>query len=564
MKRVRCAIYTRKSSEEGLEQKFNSLDAQREACEAYIRSQASLGWQMMKERFDDGGISGGTLKRPALQRLLTALEGNRVDIIVIYKIDRLTRSLTDFAKLAERFDELHVSFVSVTQQFNTATSMGRLMLNVLLSFAQFEREITGERIRDKIRASKQKGMWMGGIVPLGYDLADRSLHINTGEAQTIRELYETYLKVGNVTALYREAKAAGLRTKIRVRPDGTTAGNRVLSRGHLHRILSNPLYRGEIVHKEKSYPGLHEPIVDQAIWDRVQDSLANNRVGQHYRKTAKHTSLLAGLLYDISGDRYLPSHTCRHRKRYRYYVQVPTDEKDASPDNCAQRVPADQIEKPVKTAILDILTSPEKLTDALGQDFTAAELRSLLSEARKLAGQLKKAGTSHWRQSLSGVLEQVTLGAGQIRLQISKPGLIAKLGMPANCPTVGNNDWNCEIPYELRNRGQQLRIVPNGEIQMSGSEPDPTLFKLLRRAHNWRRQLETGQPQSITDLAATNSVNASYFTRVLRLAYLAPDIVKAIVSGRQPTELTANRLVRMHELPIDWPSQRQYLGFPTV
>jgi len=564
MNSVRCAIYTRKSSEDGLEQEFNSLDAQRESCEAYVKSQNSLGWQVMRDRFDDGGISGGTLERPALQRLLAALEANRVDIIVIYKIDRLTRSLTDFAKLAERFDELKVSFVSVTQQFNTATSMGRLMLNVLLSFAQFEREITGERIRDKISASKQKGMWMGGIVPLGYDLADRSLHVNASEAETVLQLYETYLEVGNVTTLYREAKAIGFRTKTRVRPDGTIAGNRELSRGHLHRILSNPLYRGEVVHKGKRYPGLHEPIVDQTLWGRVQDSLAANRVGQRSRETATHTSLLAGLLYDVSGGRFVPSHTSRRQKRYRYYVQAPSDEKDASLNHSAQRIPADQIEKPVKTAVLDVLTSPEQLTDALGREFNAAELRSLVSKARKFAGQLKKAGTRDWRESLSGVLEKVTLGTGQIRLRISRPGLIDWLGALPHSPSVSNKDWICEIPYELRNRGQQLRIVPSASIQRSGSGPDPTLIKLLRRAHDWRRQLETGRSQSITDLAATNGVNPSYFTRVLRLAYLAPDIVEAIVAGRQPSELTANRLVRIHDVPIDWPGQREHLGFPAV
>lgn len=457
-----------------------------------------------------------------------------------------------------------MSFVSVTQQFNTATSIGRLMLNVLLSFAQFEREITGERIRDKIRASKQKGMWMGGIVPLGYDLADRALHVNCVEAKTIRHLYEMYLELGNVTALYREAKAAGYRTKTRARPDGTSAGNCVLSRGHLHRILSNPLYRGEIVHKGKRYQGLHEPIVDQALWERVRESLAANRVGQQSRQTAIQMSLLAGLLYDVSGDRYVPSHTSRRQKRYRYYVQVPSDEKYASPDHCARRIPADQIEKPVKAAILDILTSPEKLTEALGHDFNAAELRNFVSEARKFAGQLKKAGAGDWRESLSGVLKKVTLGAGHIRLHISSSGLMRWLGASSNSPSVNNKDWNCEIPYELRNRGQQLRIVPSALIQSSGSEPDPTLIKLLRRAHVWRQQLETGRPQSITDLAATNGVNPSYFTRVLRLAYLAPDIIEAIVAGRQPPQMTANRLVRMHDVPIDWPGQREHLGFPAV
>ena len=564
MKRLRCAIYTRKSSEEGLEQEFNSLDAQREACEAYIKSQAELGWRAMSERYDDGGISGGTLERPALKRLLAALEAKRVDIIVIYKIDRLTRSLTDFGRLAERFDELKVSFVSVTQQFNTATSMGRLMLNVLLSFAQFEREITGERIRDKIRASKQKGMWMGGMVPLGYDLADRSLLINPVEAQTIRQLYEMYIEVGSITALNRQAKAAGLRTKTRVREDGTSVGNRILSRGHLHRILSSPLYCGEIVHKAKRYPGLHEPIIDRALWDRVQNLLEANRTGRRHRKSAQHTSLLTGILFDVSGDRYVPSHTSRQKKRYRYYVQVPNKEQEASPAHRARRLPAIEIEKPVKAALLDILTSRERISEIIGQSLSATELRGIFKKAQKLATRLETVSTSNWREALSGVLERVTLGAGEIRLKISRNGLGERLGRPVIPEAFDDKHWYCEIPYTLRNRGTQLRIVPEALSDTASPEPDPSLFKLIRRAHDWRRQLETGSPRTITDLAAANGVNASYFTRVLRLAYLAPDIVEAIVTGSQPPNLSANRLVRMLDLPMGWSGQREYLGLPAA
>jgi DNA invertase Pin-like site-specific DNA recombinase len=559
---VRCAIYTRKSSEEGLEQEFNSLDAQREACEAYIKSQAEMGWRTMSERYDDGGISGGTLERPALTRLLTALEAKRVDIIVIYRIDRLTRSLTDFGKLAERFDELKVSFVSVTQQFNTATSMGRLMLNVLLSFAQFEREITGERIRDKIRASKQKGMWMGGMVPLGYDLADRLLLINPAEARTVRQLYEMYLEAGSITALYRQAEAAGLRTKTRVREDGTSVGNRLLSRGHLHRILSNPLYCGEIVHKGKRYPGLHERIVGPTIWDRVQSSLEKNRTGCRYRKTAQHTSLLTGILFDDSGDRYVPSHTSRDKKRYRYYVRAPRDDKDATHGPGSRRLPALEIEKPVKTALLDVLLSRKRISEIIGEKLPATELRCLIKKAKELAARLENASTGDWREALSGLLEKVTLGTGRIRIKISRPGFGARLGQVINSEAFDDKYWYCEYPYKVRNRGRQLRIVPEGMNRAATPEPDPALLKLLLRAHDWRRQLETGQPRSIKDLAAINAVNASYFTRVLRLAYLAPDIVEAIVVGRQPPDLSANQLVRRLDLPTNWASQREYLGFP--
>jgi DNA invertase Pin-like site-specific DNA recombinase len=564
MSRLRCAIYTRKSSEEGLEQDFNSLDAQREACEAYIKSQTEFGWQVIRDRFDDGGISGGTLERPALQRLLKALDAKRIDIIVIYKIDRLTRSLTDFAKLAERFDELNVSFVSVTQQFNTATSMGRLMLNVLLSFAQFEREITGERIRDKIRASKQKGMWMGGTVPLGYDMEDRALRLNPTEAKLVRHLYDRYLELGTVTKLYREAKSTGLRTKKRVRADGTISGNGHFSRGHLHRVLSNPLYRGEIVHKGKRYVGQHDAIIDEETWDRVEGLVEANRSGGRYRKTAQHSSLLTGLLYDATGDRYIPSHTSRKHKRYRYYYQQTSDDKDASPEHAAHRVPAHQIEKPVKRSILDFLTSPEQVTEAIGQKLPAEQMRRLITAARQLIRCLENATPAEWREELNGVLDKVTLGTGRIRIQISRNELMAKLGAPTELINRRNEFWTCEVPYKLRNRGRQLRILPDGIAHVVASEPDPTLLKLLRRAHDWRQQLETGRPKTISDLAASNGINASYFTRVLRIAYLAPDIIQAIVDGKQPPELTANRLVGLKNLPIDWPGQREYLGFPAA
>ena len=274
---IRCAIYTRKSSEEGLEQDFNSLDAQRESCEAFIRSQKHEGWVCLSELYDDGGISGATMERPALKRLLADIEADRIDAVVVYKVDRLTRSLNDFAKIVEVFDRQAVSFVSVTQQFNTTTSMGRLTLNMLLSFAQFEREVTGERIRDKIAASKKKGMWMGGLPPLGYDVKDRKLVVNEREAETVRHIYRRYAALGSVLALKEELDRDGVVSKARVDKYGRRTGGRPLARGALYLMLQNRIYRGEIVHKENSYPGEHEAIIDQALWDEVQRQLAANR-----------------------------------------------------------------------------------------------------------------------------------------------------------------------------------------------------------------------------------------------------------------------------------------------
>ena len=301
IKRSRCAIYTRKSTEEGLEQDFNSLDAQREACAAFIQSQKHEGWTVLPTAYDDGGYSGGSMERPALQRLLADIEAGRIDVIVVYKVDRLTRALSDFAKLVEIFDRRGVSFVSITQQFNTTTSMGRLTLNILLSFAQFERELIGERVRDKIAASKKKGMWMGGTVPLGYDVKDRKLVVNKAEARTVVDIYRRYLRLKSVRALQAELDAAGIRSKRRVRPDGTESGNQRFSQGALYLLLQNRTYRGEATHKGNAYPGEHAAIVDKPLWDAVQAVLAENRVQRATGANTKAPSLLTGLLFDEAG-----------------------------------------------------------------------------------------------------------------------------------------------------------------------------------------------------------------------------------------------------------------------
>src|SRR4051794_11065634 len=317
--RKRCAIYTRKSSEEGLEQEFNSLHAQREACEAYIRSQKHEGWVALAQMYDDGGVSGGTMDRPALKRLLTDMEAGKINTVVVYKVDRLTRSLGDFAKIVEVFDRQQVSFVSITQSFNTTTSMGRLTLNMLLSFAQFEREVTGERIRDKIAASKRKGMWMGGLPPLGYDVQDRKLVANQSEAETVRAIYRRYADLGSVRALKQELDGIFV-SKRRVDRFGRERGGKSLARGALYLMLQNRIYRGEIVHKGASYPGAHEPIVDEELWAKVQSLLYDNRVGRDTGVHAAKPSLLAGLVHDDAGERLTPTHANKNGTRYRYYV----------------------------------------------------------------------------------------------------------------------------------------------------------------------------------------------------------------------------------------------------
>lgn len=319
-KRTRCAIYTRKSSEEELDQDFNSLNAQREACEVYISSQKAEGWVALPEFYDDGGISGGTLKRPALQKMLGDIDAGKVDQIVVYKIDRLTRSLADFAKLVERLEKAGASFVSVTQFFNTATSMGRLTLNVLLSFAQFEREVTAERIRDKIAASKKKGLWMGGLVPFGYAANGRTLCIVEPEAKTIRTLYDLYLELGTVREVQDEVKRRGLRTRTRTQKSGLQVGGRHFGRGHIHQILTNPLYAGRIRHKDQIYDGQHPAIIDGEIWNKVQVDLEVQAGRNRLKLKAVEPSPLIGKLFDETGERLTPSHANKNGVRHRYYV----------------------------------------------------------------------------------------------------------------------------------------------------------------------------------------------------------------------------------------------------
>jgi len=325
MKSLPCAIYTRKSTDEGLDQAFNSLDAQRAACSAYISSQAGEGWTEVATVYDDGGFSGGTLERPALQRLLGDIRVGRIKIVVVYKVDRLTRSLADFAKIIEALEEHDASFVSITQQFSTTTSMGRLTLNVLLSFAQFEREVTAERIRDKIAASKKKGMWMGGVVPLGYDVVERKLIINEAEAKVVRTIFELYRTHANTRLVMKEANRLELRTKQRDRNYGKRLGGELFTRGHINKILINRLYIGETTHKGASYPGEHAPIIGQDLWDAVQDQLGLNAVTRRTGSNTASPSLLTGLIETAEGLRLSPSHANKRGQRYRYYVSKPRD-----------------------------------------------------------------------------------------------------------------------------------------------------------------------------------------------------------------------------------------------
>ena len=394
---IPCAIYTRKSSEEGLEQEFNSLDAQREACEAYILSQRHAGWLALPNMYDDGGLSGGSMERPALKRLLDDVSVGRVKVIVVYKVDRLTRSLADFAKIVEVLDAHGASFVSVTQHFNTTTSMGRLTLNVLLSFAQFEREIAGERIRDKIAASKKKGMWMGGNVPLGYDVRDRKLVVNAEEAMTVRNIFQRYAELGSVSALKLELDRDGIVSKRRKDASGRCAGGVAFTRGALYLLLQNRIYRGEIVHKGEAYEGEHEPIIDADLWTTVAARLAQNRHERQLGSRSDEPSLLAGLLFDAATQRLTPSHAVKGSKRYRYYVSqsLVTSPRSKSPGG--MRIPAGDIEALVLDRLRQFFASPAEVGAAISEfDLPAATQEAMLSKASDVAsGWLERTGQDH-------------------------------------------------------------------------------------------------------------------------------------------------------------------------
>jgi site-specific DNA recombinase len=344
VKSIRCALYTRKSSEEGLDQSFNSLHAQREACESYVASQRHEGWQAISTHYDDGGFSGGNMDRPGLVHLMEDIAAHRIDTVVVYKVDRLTRSLADFAKIVEAFDAQGVSFVSVTQQFNTTSSMGRLTLNILLSFAQFEREVTGERIRDKIAASKKKGIWMGGVLPLGYDHRDRQLIVNPEEAKLVKEIFTQYLKLGNVFDLKRYLDQKGRRSKVRITAIGKKHGGELFGRGALYHLLANPIYVGEISHKKQIHPGKHEAILDRKLWEQVQAKLRSNRQSLTARTEASSSSMLAGLLFDANGVPYTPQHSVKKGRRHRYYTSRATLRR-AKEQPPMTRISAEALEK---------------------------------------------------------------------------------------------------------------------------------------------------------------------------------------------------------------------------
>jgi DNA invertase Pin-like site-specific DNA recombinase len=415
IRKLRCGVYTRKSSEEGLEQEFNSLDAQREACEAYITSQKAEGWLLVPDRYDDGGISGATLERPALKRLLADIEAQRVDVVVVYKIDRLSRALMDFSKLVEVFDRNNVTFVSITQSFNTTTSMGRLTLNILLSFAQFEREVIGERIRDKFAASRRKGMWMGGFVQLGYEVKDRKLVVNEPEAEIVRRVFEKFTKTGSVTRLVRQLREEGVCGK----------RGRLIDKGYVYQLFRSRVYLGEAVHKGTSYPGEHQAIISRSLWDKVHGILGEGARQRSARTRAQTPALLKGLIFGPTGCAMTPTHTRKGGRLYRYYISTDLLKHDA-PACTVRRVPAAEIEGAVIDQVRGLLRAPEMIIRTwragrrLIDGLTEAEVRDALQRLDPIWNELFPAEQARVIQLL---VERVDVSPKGVDIRLRTEGL---------------------------------------------------------------------------------------------------------------------------------------------
>jgi DNA invertase Pin-like site-specific DNA recombinase len=554
---IRCAIYTRKSTEEGLEQEFNSLDAQREACAAYVLSQRHEGWILLPEFYDDGGYSGGNMERPGLRRLLAAVGAGKIDVIVVYKVDRLTRALSDFARIVETLDAAGASFVSITQAFNTTTSMGRLTLNVLLSFAQFEREVISERVRDKIAASKQKGMWMGGAVPLGYDVIDRKLVPNTAEAETVRHIFRRYLEVRSVRELMEVLKAEGIRTKLQVRKDGATRGGIPFMRGPLYCLLKNPIYIGQIPHRKATYPGQHEPIVPLEQWNAVQALLAHNGAERKFGTNAAEASLLAGMIKDGEGRSLTPSHASKKHQHYRYYVSSSAEECRASKPT---RVPAGEIEKLVTEGVAQHLSDKNKLLDALQNAPLDAHGRDhLLHSWLALGARIPIMPRSELRELMMGIQLEVVVGANRCAATFDPECLRQRSERGEEAVSAAlEHRVTIALPGALVRRGQELRLVYTSNGQACDGRRDPRLISLLAKGFAARTELLC-QPASGNGSQA--QIRRAHLSRVARASYLAPDIIEAVLSGRQPAQLTGRTILRAANIALDWYEQRRLFGF---
>ena len=515
MRVVRCAIYTRVSTDQGLEQDFNSLDAQYDASQAYIRSQAHAGWTLVRNKYDDGGFSGGNTDRPALQRLLADIRAGKIDVIIVYKVDRLTRSLADFAKLVELFDQHDVSFVSVTQQFNTTTSMGRLTLNVLLSFAQFEREVTSERIRDKIAASKRKGLWVGGNLPIGYALKDHKLTIVEKEAELVRSIFKIYLKLGSIDRLSTELRRRGVLTKRRTYKSGRTVGGKPFTRGPLSYLLRNRFYIGEVVFKGEVLPGPQPALMSRNLFDAVQNKLVE-QLNNHAQKRAKSDALLLGKIFDDRGTLMGPSHTRKKGLKYRYYISSCLLQGRKELAGSIHRIPAAEVESTVAAALRKRMTGrSDQRDDEL--------IRSLVE-----------------------------------RVDVRKDELIVsiKRQTASKIPSRVHITWK-KPPSKRRREILLPSTASEKPLQPIRSDARERLIKAISQGRAWRDELVSGAVADTTEIAVRERCCVRSVNMTVSLAFLAPSLVKAILQGALPRGVGYARLC---DLPAEWPRQYRALG----
>ena len=518
----RCAIYTRKSTDHNLDLAFNSLDAQREACEAYIKSQAHEGWRLIPDRFDDGAFSGASLDRPALEALLNQVREKKIDIVVVYKVDRLTRALADFAKLVELFDANDVSFVSVTQSFNTTSSMGRLTLNVLLSFAQFEREVIGERVRDKISASKRKGIWVGGPIPLGYRSVDKKLEVIPEEAARVKKIFEDYLRVGSIGALSASLAKEGVKPKPRQLSSGRTIAAARYTNGPLGHMLKNRFYIGEVAYQGEIFKGEHEPILDRELFASVQQELADRTV-QRGRQRAGSPAILTGLIFDDRGNTMSPVHANKKGVRYRYYVSQAIQQNRKDDVGSVGRVSAPDVERLVCNALTDANLSPDQIAD---RELVELRVTRIVVRAEELSVSLRSRRNEDARANFDGpVTDPVS--------QLSVPFVRTHL------PTKG------------------IARIPNNHGTIDARTRD-TLLQSIARSRQWMDAILAGRTKSLTEIAAAESLAERYVLRLAPLAFVSPKIIQAIADGAAPAGLTVTRLTT--SLPHDWAIQEQLFG----
>lgn len=554
LKKLRCAVYTRKSTEEGLDQEFNSLDAQREACVAFISSQGGMGWRLVADHYDDGGISGGTMERPALKRLLQDIRDRKIDVVVVYKIDRLTRSLMDFSKIVEVLDANDVSFVSVTQQFNTTTSMGRLTLNVLLSFAQFEREVTAERIRDKIAASRKKGIWMGGTVPLGYRAVDKKLVIDTEAANKVRGIFSRYLEVKSVPVMVDE-----LNSERGINRDSLSSrqGRFSFTRGKLYHLLSNVVYIGKSRHKDRIYDGEHEPIIDEERFAAVQALLKGQAPNRRNGSNVRNRHLLTGFLFDDTGDRLSPVFTVKDGKRYRYYISNRLETTTRN-DPSGWRLPADELERTVLHQLDTMLRNDVRLSEWARMMVRAIPVHTAIARAGAFRDALQTSSPEQ-AKSLRRLVRAIHVKPGEMVFEVDPRAAIGEAG------TTGSDDAGqpevdpvtISVSMTLRRRGAEAKLVLEG--QSRSRKPDDGLVEALAKAHVMLAMLTHGSARTIAEVANETGIHVADVSRILPLAFLAPKITDAILRGRQPVELTARALMR-DDLRHLWTDQLQQFG----